>query len=187
MSFASSSEKSDIELSDDEDRSSSPPATSLRASSVAYFFTYSETFFLYSSGLNRIQSSLESDNRKLNYQWSTCEDTWRQHRHSKDLWGWGMLTAGVRKTRKCLRDHREQSRLGWSRPDTLSRTPRQCWDDKPEKQEKLGGIKEQFSFSSSEFNLTQLSVDDCIFWHLLNCNFHDLIINPVQCINWSWP
>ena len=79
MSFASSSEKSDIELSEEEERSSwknihrrYPPvlkntkqykhkyqkiqisrtlSVSLRASSVAYFFTYSATFFLYSSGL----------------------------------------------------------------------------------------------------------------------------------------
>merc|ERR1719295_1440870 len=49
MSFASSSEKSDIELSEEEERSSL--SVSLRASSVAYFFTYSATFFLYSSGL----------------------------------------------------------------------------------------------------------------------------------------
>jgi len=51
MSLASSSEKSDIELSEEEERSSSPPHASLKASSVAYFLTYSATFFLYSSGL----------------------------------------------------------------------------------------------------------------------------------------
>merc|ERR1719500_1934695 len=50
MSFASSSEKSDMEDSE-EDRSSL--SVSLRASSVANFFTYSATFFLYSSGLWR--------------------------------------------------------------------------------------------------------------------------------------
>ena len=70
ISLASSSEKSDMELSEEEERSSwtiliwkslifhqisvctcSPPHWSLKASSVAYFFTYSATFFLYSSGL----------------------------------------------------------------------------------------------------------------------------------------
>ena len=41
----------------------SPPHWSLRASSVAYFFTYSATFFLYSSGLRRVYFSTASSRK----------------------------------------------------------------------------------------------------------------------------
>ena len=93
MSFASSSEKSDIELSEEEERSSwknthgrNPPvlqntkqckhkcqkiqlsqtlSVSLRASSVAYFFTYSATFFLYSSGLRWKNTNIYLNDHKM--------------------------------------------------------------------------------------------------------------------------
>ena len=113
MSFASSSEKSDIELSEEEERSSwknmhrhYPPllqntkqckqkyqkiqisrtlSVSLRASSVAYFFTYSATFFLYSSGLRWKNTKILFE-RSQN---ATCGGTWLQHPHSKDRLGLG--------------------------------------------------------------------------------------------------
>ena len=153
ISLASSSEKSDMELSEEEERSSwtiliwkslifhqisvctcSPPHWSLKASSVAYFFTYSATFFLYSSGL-RIDLFRRTSSRKYSDCWLTCEDTLLLHLRWEDLWGWGRSGAGAGKTRIYWRDHRALSRPDWWHPNTQFLTPRQCWDDTPKKQQ----------------------------------------------------
>lgn len=55
MSCASSSEKSDMELSEEE--SPAPSSCSFRASSVAYFWMYSLIFCLYSSGRCRYMAA----------------------------------------------------------------------------------------------------------------------------------
>ena len=125
----------------------SPPHWSLRASSVAYFFTYSATFFLYSSGLPRFFLG-----RLLagNIIWLTCEDTLLLHLHWEDLWGWGMSEAGAGKTRIYWRDHTRLSRLDWWHPNTQFLTPRQCWDDTPkEQQTKLGLLKSKILYNIS--------------------------------------